>query len=161
MDDQLKSEAQESSDFFYDGRAMRDPVPGTVARGELIEDETVATGKDAAGDYLTGIPIEIDDALRTRGAERYSIYCAPCHDRKGNGKGVLAERGGVPTASFHDEVKFANYPDGQLFDTITNGVGLMAGYRYPISTTDRWAIVAYVRTLQQEKRARDQALAGN
>jgi hypothetical protein len=39
---------------------------------------------------------------------------------------------------------------GELFDVITNGVGLMAGYRYPIKSPDRWAIVAYVRQLQQD-----------
>ena len=41
-------------------------------------------------------------------------------------------------------------PDGQIFDTITNGLGLMAGYRYPIPPDDRWAIIAYVRQLQGE-----------
>ncbi len=39
---------------------------------------------------------------------------------------------------------------GQIFDTITNGKGLMASYRYPIVAHDRWAIIAYVRTMQRK-----------
>ena len=40
-------------------------------------------------------------------------------------------------------------PDGALFDTITNGKGLMPRYRYPIQPHDRWAIIAYVRSLAE------------
>ena len=45
----------------------------------------------------------------------------------------------------------ASYPDGRLFNTITNGKGMMSGYGYNIPVRDRWAIVAYVRTLQAAK----------
>jgi mono/diheme cytochrome c family protein len=93
-----------------------------------------------------------------RGQERYEIYCQPCHDARGDGRGILFQRGSVPTGNFHDE-KIRNYPDGQIFDVITNGVGLMAGYRWPIPPADRWAIVAYVRTLQRERLERSAAAA--
>jgi hypothetical protein len=43
------------------------------------------------------------------------------------------------------------YPDGRLFEVITNGKGMMSGYGYNIPVRDRWAIVAYVRTLQAAK----------
>jgi hypothetical protein len=95
----------------------------------------------------------VDDALLQRGRERYRIYCQPCHDARGDGKGILFQRGNVPTATFHQE-KILNYPDGQIFDVITNGFGLMAGYRWPIPPADRWAIVAHVRELQRERLAR-------
>ena len=39
-------------------------------------------------------------------------------------------------------------PDGQLFDTITNGVRKMPSYAHQVPVQDRWAIVAYVRVLQ-------------
>jgi mono/diheme cytochrome c family protein len=81
------------------------------------------------------------------------IYCQPCHDARGDGKGILFQRGNVPTATFHQE-KILKYPDGQIFDVITNGTGLMSGYRWPIPPADRWAIVAYVRELQRERQAR-------
>jgi hypothetical protein len=63
----------------------------------------------------------------------------------------------VPTATFHDP-KIVSYPDGQIFDVITNGQGLMSGYRWPIPPADRWAIVSYVRQLQRDRQARAAAL---
>ena len=59
---------------------------------------------------------------------------------------------GLAEAEFNSGMRLI-YPDGQIFDVITNGSGLMQGYRYPISAEDRWAIVAYVRRLQEERRA--------
>jgi mono/diheme cytochrome c family protein len=40
-------------------------------------------------------------------------------------------------------------PNGQLFDTITNGMNTMRGYAAQIPAADRWAIVAYIRALQR------------
>jgi mono/diheme cytochrome c family protein len=150
MDDQPKVRAQAGSAFFRDGAAMREPVPGTVPIGGLNEDTAFVTGKGADGQFVTASPVPVDAKLVERGAERYRIYCQPCHDARGDGKGILAQRGNVPTATFHQE-KVLNYSDGQIFDVITNGAGLMAGYRWPIPPHDRWAIVAYVRELQRKR----------
>jgi mono/diheme cytochrome c family protein len=149
---QPKYRPQAASDFFYDGATMRPPVEGTVARGELNEDQAFFRGLDAAGQPVAASPVEATDAMKARGAERYHIYCTPCHDARGDGKGILFQRGNIPTASFHQE-KILKYPDGQIFDVITNGVGLMAGYKWPIPPADRWAIVAYVRDLQRKRLA--------
>ena len=132
---------------------MRQPVPGTVAIGGLKEDTAFFTGKGADGQFVATIPITVDEALLERGRQRYAIYCQPCHDARGDGKGILFQRGNVPTATFHQE-KILKYTDGQIFDVITNGVGLMPAYRWPIPPADRWAIVAYVRGLQRDRQAR-------
>lgn len=153
MDNQPKVRAQSASPFFFNGASMREPVPGTVAIGGLREDGPFFTGKGADGQFVASIPHPVDDRLLERGRDRYRIYCQPCHDARGDGKGILFQRGKVPTASFHQE-KILQYPDGQIFDVITNGQGLMAGYRWPITPADRWAIVAYVRQLQREQAAR-------
>ncbi len=153
MDDQPKVSAQAASDFFYDGAAMRQPVPGTIPIGGLNEDAAFVTGKGPDGQFVATSPVTVNEAIVERGRQRYAIYCQPCHDTRGDGKGILFQRGNVPTASFHQE-KLLNYPDGQIFDVITNGTGLMAGYRWPIPPADRWAIVAHVRALQRERLAR-------
>ncbi|MDQ3346854.1 MAG: cytochrome c [Acidobacteriota bacterium] len=160
MDNQPKVRPQTASTFFFDGLSMREPVPGTVAIGGLKEDEAFFTGKGTDGQFVATIPgpvpgtgPETDDAARIeRGRQRYVIYCQPCHDARGDGKGILFQRGSVPTASFHQDT-IRTYPDGQIFDVITNGKGLMAGYRWPIPPADRWAIVAYVRELQRKRPA--------
>jgi mono/diheme cytochrome c family protein len=153
MDDQPKVRPQTASPFFYDGASMRQPVPGTVPIGGLQEDAAFFTGKGADGQFVATIPHAVDEALLERGRQRYAIYCQPCHDARGDGKGILFQRGNVPTATFHQD-KVLQYPDGQIFDVITNGVGLMPAYRWPIPPADRWAIVAYVRELQRERQAR-------
>jgi len=164
MDNQPKVLAQTSSDFFYDGASMRAPVPGTVAIGGLKENPAFFTGKGADAQFVATSPVPVNEQLVERGRLRYGIYCQPCHDARGDGKGILFQRGKVPTASFHQE-KFLKYPDGQLFDVITNGQGLMPAYRWPIPPSDRWAIIAYVRELQRKRLASApasaEATAGN
>jgi hypothetical protein len=70
----------------------------------------------------------------------------------GKGADGQFQRGNVPTASFHQE-KILKYPDGQIFDVMTNGQGLMPSYRWPIPPGDRWAIIAYVRDLERKRLA--------
>lgn len=148
MDDQPRVNAQAESGFFYDGAAMRPPVPGTVARGELRRDVAFHEGKGPDGAFVATSPVTADEQVLARGEDRYAIYCTPCHDARGRGKGILFQRGNVPTANLLDP-KFVAYPDGQVYDVITNGVGLMSGYRWPVPPEDRWAIVAWVRELQR------------
>ena len=152
MDDQPKVLAQTASTFFYDGASMRQPVPGTVPIGGLKEDAAFFTGRGADGQLVATIPVTVDAALVERGRQRYVIYCQPCHDARGDGKGILFQRGNVPTASFHED-KILKYPDGQIFDIVTNGMGLMPAYRWPIPPADRWAIIAYVRELERKRLA--------
>jgi mono/diheme cytochrome c family protein len=153
MDDQPKARPQAANAFFYDGASMRQPVPGTVAIGGLKDDTAFFTGKTTDGQFIAAIPHPVDDALVERGRQRFTIYCQPCHDQRGDGRGILFQRGNVPTGNFHTE-KILKYTDGQIFDVITNGAGLMAGYKWPIPPADRWAIVSYVRELQRERQAR-------
>jgi hypothetical protein len=149
MFNQPKYKAQAASDFFYDGKTMREPVAGTVARGMFADDPTVVTGMDAGGKPLATSPVATDDALLARGAERYAIYCQPCHDERGEGQGVLSQRAKVPTANLLEK-RIQDMPDGEIFDTISNGKGLMGSYRYQVPPHDRWAIIAHVRGMEKK-----------
>jgi mono/diheme cytochrome c family protein len=153
MDDQPRYEAQAASDFFADGMAARPPVPGTVARGELAEDPGLETGATADGTPLTFVPIPVDERFLARGAERYAIYCGPCHADDGSGQSMLRQRSGVATADLTQE-RLREASDGYLFDVITNGFGQMPSYASQIPVEDRWAVVAYVRALQLSQHAR-------
>jgi len=153
MDDQPKVLTQTASTFFFNGSSMREPVPGTVPIGGLREDTAFFTGKGPDGQFVAASPTPVDAAVLERGRQRYAIYCQPCHDARGDGRGILFQRGNVPTATFHQE-KLLKYPDGQIFDIVTNGMGLMPSYRWPIPPADRWAIIAHIRELQRERQAR-------
>ncbi len=153
MDQQPKYEPQERNPFFNDNRAMRSPVPGTVARGTLETDSGYFTGTDEQGNMLTVIPEPITMPMLKRGQERYNIYCSPCHSRVGDGKGVMVKRGYIPPPSFHaDRLRTVN--DGHLFDVILNGIRNMPSYRSQLAVRDSWAITAYVRALQHSQNAR-------
>jgi mono/diheme cytochrome c family protein len=147
MDRQPKLLAQAESTFFYDGAAMRPPVEGAVARGELRDDEALYLGISDSGEPVAAIPLAVDSRILARGEERYEIYCTPCHGSSGNGKGAAATRGGIPAADLHLD-RIVQLPDGQVFQTISNGIGLMPSLGARLPVEDRWAIVAHVRALQ-------------
>ena len=152
MDDQPKYDAQETGEFFEDGATMRTPVAGTVARGELKDDDLFFKGKDSRGNFVKKAPIDIDMQFLDRGQERYNIYCSPCHSRVGDGRGIMITRGYIPPPTFHSE-RIRELPDGHIFDVITHGIRNMPSYRHQIPPEDRWAIVVYLRALQRSQNA--------
>jgi hypothetical protein len=152
MDHQPKFKAQSESRFFADGAAMRPPVPGTVARGELRENDAYYRGQNPDGSYLRSLPVPVTRALLERGRERYDIFCSPCHSRVGDGRGIMIQRGYVPPPTFHSE-RLRDIEDGYMYSVITDGVRNMPGYRYQVPVEDRWAVVAYLRALQRSQNA--------
>ncbi len=99
---------------------MRPLVEGTVAQGQLREDDAMYRGKSGE-EYVATVPVPVDDALLQRGQDRYNIYCTPCHDKSGSGHGMIVKRGyPIPIDLASDRVR--GLPDGQIFDVITNGV---------------------------------------
>lgn len=169
MQDQPRYKAYKQSDFFSDKKAMRDLPAGTVPRGFLREDKAFFTGKkedadlsaavesttDASGNTLvTSFPNDIDEfpvpvtkELVDRGQERYNIYCIVCHGPTGGADGMVVRRGYPQPPTYHDD-RLRNAPVGHFYDVMTNGWGKMNSYASQIQPADRWAIVAYIRTLQ-------------
>lgn len=150
MDTQEKYKAQSESYFFVDGATMRTPVEGTVARGELREDDAYYRGKDAAGDFITTAPMAFSAEMIARGEERYSIYCVACHGVNADGKGKILEfEYPIPPANFHDE-RIMNLSDGHMFNAIGQGWLNMPSLKAQVSVGDRWAIISYIRSLQNK-----------
>lgn len=151
MEFQRKVKAQQYNDLFADHRSMRTPPEGTVPFGAARRGTPFHTGKvDTTA--ITYIPVSVTASLLERGQDRYDIFCTPCHDRTGGGKGLVVGYGLVPPPSFHEERALA-FDDGYVFDVITNGVRNMPGYARQIPVEDRWAIVAYFRALQRSQNA--------
>src|SRR4051812_7704567 len=78
MYDQPRYEPLEPSDFFEDGMSSRPLVEGTVARGQLRDNEALYTGK-VDGKLVDELPVDLDEDLLVRGQERFNIFCTPCH----------------------------------------------------------------------------------
>lgn len=167
---------QKASDFFHNGMGSRLPVTGTVPHSSDDGIFPVEFGAGRNGHYYTGaindyfaagLPLEQlgligDDgasemqALLRRGQGRFSIFCAICHGDAGDGTGLISNYMAAKIANLH-EPRFGSdqYPEGKLYHVITHGQGLMSGYGANIPVRDRWAIVAYVRALQDSKKAPD------
>ncbi|RMG21068.1 MAG: cytochrome c [Deltaproteobacteria bacterium] len=151
MDQQAYRQPQEPSTVFADGRAMRPPVRGTVARGELHENRHLCQGIEN-GRTAEHLPMPLTRALLARGQERFGIYCAPCHGLAGRGDGIVVKRGMVPPPSFLDP-RLEAAPVGHFYQVMTRGVRNMPSYAAQIPIEDRWAIAAYVRALQRAQDA--------
>ena len=118
-----------------------DPTPAAVApEGTVARDAPSATAP----------PLTL--ALIERGRERFDIFCAPCHGRDGEGHGMIVERGFPTPPSYHID-RLRQAPTQHFYDVITEGYGAMYSYAARVSPRDRWAIAAYIRTLQASQHA--------
>jgi mono/diheme cytochrome c family protein len=159
MNRQPKLRPQKPNDFFPNGISSQLPPVGTIARSAPIqtangavypfEDSPVNTGKiSGTTNFVETNPLVVNAVLLQRGREQFNIYCAPCHGGLGDGNGITKKIGVMPAvANLHDK-RIVEMTDGEIFNTITHGKGLMGAYGPIVAVEDRWAIVAYVRALQ-------------
>jgi cytochrome c553 len=151
MHDAPRYEPLEASVFFSNGQASRALVANTIPRGQLREDrhlyEGIVDGKPAEM-----FPFPITEEVLRRGQERFDVFCSPCHGRTGEGNGMIVQRGFRQPPSYHED-RLRNAPVGYFFDVMTHGFGAMQDYSAQVPVADRWAIAAYIRTLQMSQRA--------
>jgi cytochrome c553 len=148
---QQKGKAYRESDFFEDGQYMRMPIEGTLARGQLKEDEHFYFGK-VNGEFARSFPSDfiMDDPFLKRGQLVFNRVCAACHAAIGDGNGLVGRRLLVQPTSLHSDYMYG-LPPGYYFNVISNGVRTMQGYKHMLVEKDRWAIVAYIRSLQMSQ----------
>lgn len=151
MDTQEKGKAYRESDFFDDGQYMRPAIEGTLARGELKDNEHFYRGT-INGVHAQSFPKElvIDEAFMQRGQLMYDRSCSACHAHIGNGDGLVGRRLIVKPTSFHSDYMYG-MPPGHYFNVISEGIRTMQAYKHLIKESDRWAIVAYIRSLQMSQ----------
>ena len=144
---------QSKSPVFADGRSNRIPDPHTIAQGHLKEDDALYRGVDTLGKPVKRIPFEVTQKTIDRGHDRFNIYCTPCHDKTGSGNGMVVQRGFVkPPELFADHAD--GLVDGEIFNIISHGQNNMPAYGAQVPEEDRWAIVTWVRVLQQSQHAK-------
>ena len=117
MHDQPRFKPLAKSDFYADLRSARDPVEGTVARGQLHEDTYFYTGKigNNPGDYMP-FPGDCGDILARADKNATTSTALPGHSRTGDGNGAAPARG-FPRRppSYHSE-RLRKVPLGYFFD---------------------------------------------
>ncbi|HUG92625.1 MAG TPA: cytochrome c [Planctomycetaceae bacterium] len=146
MHEQPRYDPLEPSALFADGRSARPLVAGTVPRGSLRTDGHLFDGR-IDGQLAATFPMAITRDVLHRGRERFNIFCSPCHDRAGTSQGMVVQRGFPKPPALHIE-RLRQAPPGYFFEVMTHGFGRMPSYADQIPIRDRWAIAAWVRTLQ-------------
>ena len=92
------------------------------------------------------VPI-IPETIEARGDTMYHTYCSPCHGETGAGDGLVGVKVGAPSL-LTDRARA--FTDGYLYTKIRYGGTIMPPYGDKIyAPLDRWAVVDYVRHLQQ------------
>jgi len=151
MVDHVAYQALQSNPNFADGKTLREPVQGTIARGFPPLDYQ-ATPQDAAraGKELRNpIPDTSVQAFQ-RGEAVFSTFCQPCHGAGALGDGNVVKRGFPPPPSLLSG-KALTLQDGQIFHIITFGQGNMPSLASQISRQDRWKVIRCVRGLQRQQ----------
>lgn len=161
MPDMRQSRAYETysaSPIFKDGQTNREPVTGTVKRGDVYP---FHLAKDATGDtanyYASRAvknPLPQMSAVDMKEAERlYLINCAICHGSKLDGNGPLYNGGDGPypakPATLVGDAKYENMPEGQMYYSTTYGKNLMGSYASQLQSKERWMVIAYIKSKQK------------
>ncbi|MEJ2503958.1 MAG: cytochrome c [Gemmatimonadota bacterium] len=128
--------------------APENSVP-VASPGERWEPEVEATEASLTswGGSLAN-PLPMSDAVLQRGAWVYQTNCAVCHGVTGVGNGPIVGPGKLPFATNLMLQTTVDRADGYIYAIVRLGRGLMPSYRR-IRPQDRWAVVNYVRHLQQ------------
>jgi mono/diheme cytochrome c family protein len=132
--------------------APRPAPPGSVpfsSPGERWEPpvERTEAALRAWGDTLTN-PLPMSEAVLARGQEVWDVFCTVCHGPEGHGDGPLVGPGKFPFALDVTLPQAVQRTDGYLYAVTRVGRGLMPAYQR-IPPSDRWAVVNYMRHLQQ------------
>lgn len=141
MANQPRYETYEAAPGWEHEQSARHPIPGTVARGAMLEPAPEE------------MPMALTIDLLKRGRGRFDTFCSPCHGRTGDADGMVVRRGFPAPPSFHSE-RLRAAGSRHIYNVISEGYGIMYSYAAQIPPEDRWAIAAYVRALQLSQHAR-------
>ena len=152
IDDEGQGEFYNSNTYNPHNMNMRVPPANTVRRSAM--DGVAALPYRVPADSLAYASANLENPLDSAAAVvqggmlLYNSFCSPCHGGAGQGDGLVGKVYlGVP--AFNKGV-YANMTEGHIFHVITHGKGRMYPYASQIDILDRWKIVRYVQTLQQQ-----------
>jgi mono/diheme cytochrome c family protein len=130
------------------GMNMREPVKGTIARGQQ-DYATYSMPKtneayEASSSLSNPLPKSAHNLAE--GKRLFNINCTPCHGEDGLGKGTIVADGKYPQVpAYGDRLPTIN--PGKAFYTITHGKNLMGSYGSVLTPMQRWQVVHYIYEL--------------
>ena len=123
-----------------------EPVEGTVRRGAYLP---YRLHKDSLAQAAAlESPIEFTEDVVKDGKALYARFCEHCHGENGQGDGLVGQvLLGVPA---YNAGSTKDLPPGHIFHVITHGIRRMGAHGSQLSEEERWKIVSYVQTLQNQ-----------
>lgn len=127
------------------------PVDAQTPRWRRVmreRDERPAVGTVPRSDTVSALTAPPDSILApSRGADRYRVFCAPCHGAGGTGDGAVSKRGMPPPPSLLAD-NARQLPDSALYRIIGDGQRSMPGYASQLRPIDRWNVILALRAMQ-------------
>lgn len=150
---------KERNIYFADGKNMREPALGTIARGKQDYYHPYGTSaEDIEKAAKVNNPIESTAESIAEGKGYYTKYCQHCHGKSGKGDGSVVASGLYPaTPPSYDSDRVKKLTDGNIYHSITVGIGSMGPHGSFMSPTERWHVVNYIKTLRGVKVEADTA----
>jgi len=148
----------ERNPFFADGKNLRDPAAGTVARGkqDYYYPYTNSAEDIERASVEVKNPVEATKESIAEGKDLYAKYCQHCHGKTGKGDGPVVASGVYPAAPpSYDSDRVKKLSDGKFFHSITMGINAMGPHGSMLSPTERWHVINYVKTLRGIKSESD------
>jgi mono/diheme cytochrome c family protein len=127
---QKRYDAYDVSSFFANGASMQAAPESTVS-------------VESAG----AAPPAATPEMLSRGEQKYSVSCAPCHGVAGFGGGLVAANLTERRPPSLRNSRVTSMAPSELFAILTGGKGTMPALGWQLSPVERWAIVAYVQSL--------------
>jgi mono/diheme cytochrome c family protein len=140
--------AEEPNTINPYGMNMREPVKGTIARGQL---EYATYGMEKSNENYEKASAWTNPLPKTAhnladGKRLYNINCTPCHGEDGLGKGTIVADGKFPQVpAYGDRLPTIN--PGKAFYSISHGKNLMGSYGSVLTPTQRWQVIHYIYEL--------------
>ena len=131
-----------------DGKTLQAPALGAIPMGF----EPHPYQKNPEDAKLAAIelknPLPLNEENLNRGQQLYAQKCLVCHGPTGKADGPIIGKFPPPPSYASDRVR--QLTEGNLYHSITVGVGLMGAYGPMLGPTDRWKLVHYVQHLVKE-----------
>jgi mono/diheme cytochrome c family protein len=150
MMEQPAVKAQEYDSFFEDkAGGARVPPENTQPVGF----EPYPYGNDPIAAKANRNPMAGDMNPETLmvGQKYYQTQCAVCHGVHLNGDGSVAAKYPLKIPALNTD-KIKGWTDGEIYHVITQGQGVMGGYKSHIPQAYRWQVVNYIRYLQKNEK---------
>jgi len=101
-------------------------------------------------------PVKPTPESLARAQKWWTLDCAMCHGKDGNGKGETAADMKLKIADFTDPATLKDRTDGEIFYIIKNGHNDMPPEGPRVKVEENWDLVNYVRSLAKKKADADQ-----